>query len=181
MLKAGTKLGVLALVLVIFSSNTYAEESYFSIGGGAFELSDEDISDDASLLALTGRLGTNFNEYFSGEVRLGFGVGDDSVSVPLLGNVDIELDSMYGAYLRSGLPVSDSLFLYGVLGYTRSEITVSVPGFGSGSDSESDLSYGVGIDIDLSRNYLLNIEYMNYLDKGAVEITGFTVGFAKRF
>jgi len=172
---------VLVLVAGGLAVNAQAQENYFGGGVSVIDFSDDLISDDASLIVAIGRLGKQFNENISGELRLGIGVDDDSVSVPIFGSADIELDNMYGAYLRGGFQATDSVFPYAVVGYNQIEIGVSVSGLGSDSDSDSDVAYGVGADISLSETVLLNLEYMNYYDKDGSEIAGFTVGFAKKF
>ena len=95
-------------------------------------------------------------------------------------DVDIELDSMFGAYVRGGLQAADSFYPYVALGYTRGEVTASVPGF-STSESESDISFGFGADVDINKKLTLNIEYMNYFDKDGTEVDGFSFGVVTKF
>lgn len=163
----------------LLSGYTQAENYY---GGNIsfLDYSVEGIDDDASLTAIVGRFGTTFNENFSGEVRLGFGVGDDTVDVFGF-DADVELDNMFGAYVRGGIPVTDSFFPYAIVGYTRGEVTASISGFGSESESESDVSFGVGADVNVNQNIIINVEYMNYFDKDGAEIDGFSIGIASKF
>lgn len=155
-----------------------AEKGYYGVGLAFLNYSEEDI-EDASLTSIYGRLGTNFNENISGEFRIGVGVGDDSVDVYGY-DVDIELDNMVGAYLRGGIPVTESFFPYAVLGYTRLELTASAMGF-SESESETDISFGLGADVDVNGNITVNVEYINYVDKDGLEIDGFSIGVASKF
>ncbi len=164
----------------VFCSTAQAEDGYYGGNFSFLKYSEQGVSDDASLTAIYGRLGTSFNENFSGELRVGLGMGDDSVEFDGL-DVGVELDSMYGAYVRAGAPVSESFFPYIVFGYTRGEITASVSGFGSASASESDVSFGLGSDISVSQRVSINLEYMNYLDKEGGEISGFSLGVAGKF
>ena len=173
-----TTMGALGLSLMCTGLNAVAENY---VGGNfAFvEYSIDGLDDDASLTAIYGRLGTEFNENFSGEIRLGIGVGDDDVNV--LGTpVTVELNSLYGAYVRGGVPVSEQFFPYAVLGYTRGEAEASGPG-GSIDESDSDVSFGVGADIAFSDQLSLNIEYMNWYDKDGAELSGFTFGLVSKF
>lgn len=163
----------------MLSSLAHAQDNYFG-GSVAFIDYSEGGLEDASLTAIFGRLGSDFNENFSGEIRAGVGIGDDSVDV--FGNdVTVELDSMIGAYVRGGVRVSDMFFPYAVLGYTRGEITASLSSFGSASETESDVSFGLGADLNFNRDFALNIEYTNYYDKDGVEISGFSIGFVNSF
>lgn len=169
----------ICLVLPAFISSAHADDYY---AGGTFL--DVDYSEtgfeDASLNALGGRIGRHFNENFSGEIRAGFGVGDNSVSV-ISTDVDLEINHFFGAYVRGGFQLGPSAYPYAILGYTRGEVEASISGFGSETESESDVSFGVGVDLQITENVYLNIEYMNYLDKDDAEVDGFLVGFSRRF
>lgn len=157
-----------------------AEGNYFGGSFAALDYSDDSVDQDFSLTAVYGRLGTNFSENFSGEIRVGTGVGDDSVSYGGI-NANIELDTIYGLYVRAGIPVTESFFPYAVVGYTRGELTLSVSGLGSASESESDASFGLGADFNLTQNVIINGEYMSYFDKDGAEISGFSIGLTTAF
>ncbi|ART81002.1 porin family protein [Oceanisphaera avium] len=136
---------------------------------------DEDRGGSADLVSLYGRLGTEFSENFSGELRLGTGIDDDNI-----GRTKIEQDLFYGAYVRGGIPLGDVFFPYAVLGVTHTKIKYSGP-FNSYTNSGSDVSFGLGTDVHLNANTDLNIEYMSYYDKNDVSIDGFAVGVTYRF
>lgn len=172
--------GLGALVFGGAAAQAEAQSGYFGGSVAFLEYSETDIDDDASLSVLYGRLGLNFNQNFSGEIRLGVGVGDDTVDV-FGTNVDVELDNMYGVYVRGGAPVSAVVYPYAVLGYTRGKATASAAGFGSVSDSETDVSFGLGVDFTVSKEITINAEYMNYLDKDGAEISGLAIGVATHF
>lgn len=127
---------------------------------------------DADVMTLDGKVGTYFNENFSGELRVGLGVQDDTVF-----GADIEVDNYYGAYVRFGAPVTDGFYPYAIAGYTNTKVSVS----GGGSDSESDFSYGVGADMAISNDVDFTVEYMRYLDKDGGEVDGIGVGFKFKF
>lgn len=165
---------LIAGALVISAKASFAQDYYVGGSFAAIEYSEDGINDDADLTALYGRVGTKFNDYLSAEIRAGFGVGDDDVNV--LGfDVDVELENLYGVYLRGGLPTGSIAYPYVIAGYTRGEVEASVSGF-SNSESESDVSYGIGIDIAVSDRVNLNVEYINYLDKSETEVSGLSVG-----
>lgn len=64
------------------------------VGGNisAMNYERDGVSDDADLVALYGRLGTEFSENFSGELRLGTGIDDDKIY-----GRKVKLNHMYGA------------------------------------------------------------------------------------
>lgn len=171
---------VAAGLLSLASATAHSEGAYYGGNLSFLDYSEDIIDDSASLTAIYGRLGTTFNENFSGEFRVGVGVGGDTVDVSGT-DVGVELDSMFGAYVRGGIPVSENFFPYVVLGYTRGEVTVSASGFGSYSESETDTSFGLGADINVNSQFTINVEYMNYFDKDGAEIDGFSVGIASKF
>lgn len=134
-----------------------------NLDGGSF---------DADVMTLDGKIGTYFNENFSGEFRVGLGVQDDTVF-----GADIEVENYYGAYVRAGIPVTDGFYPYAIAGYTKTKVGVS----GGGSDSESDISIGLGADMAISNDVDFTVEYMRYLDKDGGEIDGIGLGFKFKF
>jgi len=160
------------------SSVALANDMYFGGGFAATKYSETGIDEDASLNVLLGKLGTKFNDNFAAEVRVGFGLGDDTVDV--FGyDVTIKLKNFYGVYLKAGVPVNETFYPYAVLGYTRGELEASVMGF-TVSESESYTSFGLGADFNFE-GFTLNVEYLNYLDKDEAEISGVSIGFSKSF
>ena len=169
------KLTTLSLAAAALTCGVPALAANYVGGSIAAVNADFSIPQDADLVALYGRLGTEFSENFSGEVRLGTGIDDDN-----LGITKVELNHFYGAYVRGGIPVADVFFPYAVVGFTRAELERSNR-FGSTKDSGTDVSFGVGTDIRISHNVDLNVEYMSYYDKNDVSIDGFAAGITYRF
>lgn len=145
------------------------------------DYSETNVDISASVTAITGRLGTHFNENVSGELRVGFGVDDDTVSFDDGLEADLELESLYGVYIRGGIPVTENIYPYVILGYSRGELKATVAGFGSNSESETDTSFGLGVDVDVIQELTINLEYMNYFDKDGVEVDSVSIGLAKTF
>lgn len=143
----------------------------FNIDGSWFE---------ADVMTLDGRFGTYFNENFSGELRAGFGIQDDTVNFDLNSSMDLEMKNHYGAYIRAGIPVGEVFYPYVIAGYTHGKVEETFLG-GSISESESDFSYGLGADFALSNDFDISLEYMDYLDMDGVEVEGISLGFKARF
>ena len=165
--------------LVSLSPASLAGESYFGGGLAAVKYAEDGIDDDASMKAIYGRLGSHFNEYISGEVRLGLGVADGTVTESSI-DVDVELTSYFGAYIRGSVPVTSGFAPYVIVGFTRAELEASAFGY-SVDANETDTSYGLGADFDVGESLKLNIEYMNYIDKDGGELDGFSIGLLKSF
>lgn len=163
------------LIAATTASTVYASDSYIGVN---YSFLEQPIAntDDAKLNTVNLRVGTFFDRSFSGEIRVGTGIGDDTVG----GVVDVEIDQLIGAYLRSGVLTSGNLYPYLVMGVTQGKVTAKVPGIKS-SESETDLSFGIGIDYTIKRSVSFNVEYINYISKNSVDISGFTLGVAKRF
>lgn len=167
------------LAASIVSASCAASAADMYAGGGVAVLD----ADEVTLNAVYGRFGAFFNENISAEARLGLGVGDDSTNYEGF-DTKVELDNFYGVYLRGGIPAGEIFYPYAVLGYTKAKASTSTSVFGetfSGSDSDSDLSYGVGADFAVTENLKINAEYLSYIDKDELELTGFSVGVAFSF
>ncbi|ART81913.1 hypothetical protein CBP31_04115 [Oceanisphaera profunda] len=164
----------LAVAALSFGSQAMAEHY---VGGNISAMNVENSWNgaEADLVALYARLGTEFTENFSGEIRVGTGLDDDKVN----GN-KVELNYFYGAYVRGTIPIADAFYPYAIVGATRAELEESSLGQ-SIKGSGTDISFGVGADIRLTSNTDLNIEYMNYYDKNDISVNGLSLGFTYRF
>ena len=165
-------------ILTALSTSTVCAETYLGGNVAILDYSEVGVPEDASLTTLYGRLGTSLNENFSAEIRVGFGLGDDTIDVFGL-PVDVELKNFFGGYLLAGFDAG-AFYPCAILGYTRSELEASAFGI-SASETESDASFGFGADFYLSRTSSLNLEYMNYIDVDSVEIYGFGIGLSQKF
>lgn len=170
--------------LALMSVGTFAqaqepvEQGYIGANYVFLTYEEDGFSEDLDLGALSAKAGAKFNPYFAAELRAGFGVADESVSAGGV-TAELELDYLIGGYGVIGLPTESPVYPYVVVGYTKGELTASASGPGgsaSFSDSESDFSYGVGANFAATEEFHVNVEYMNYLDKDGVEISGVSVG-----
>jgi len=135
----------------------------------------EDGFDDVNPTALVGRFGKYFNDNFALEGRLGIGIQDDSINI-FGTDVTLEIDTILGIYGIGHFNLNETSSVYGLLGLTRAEATVSASGFGSDSDDETGLSFGVGADIGVSETVALNIEYTQYLNKSDFDFSALSFG-----
>ena len=176
----------LAVSLGSLSGNAFAgltPGAYAGIQYASTDFTLDGIPEDFSPTALIGRAGSNLNQYFSIEGRLGLGLSDDTVTVTDVTTTEsrtIELDTLIGAYGVGRLPLGKSSSVYALVGLTRVDATLSASlaggGSGSESDDESDLSYGVGADIGILYNLWINVEYVQYLDKSDLEVSAIALG-----
>ena len=164
---------LLSVVILILSSSAMAQTGYGGVGVTAV-----DASDEVSLTAMFARLGTDFNKNFSGEIRSAFGVNSGSIGASGE-RLNVDLKSLHGVYVRTGIPVQ-SFFPYFIFGPTLLDFEYSGLGF-SMSDSESDFSFGVGADIKVGDLITINIEYMDYSNKGSADVTGVSLSFVAAF
>ncbi len=180
-------LGSAFAVMASFASGAVAQDSveggYVGLNYVFLTYEEDGISDEFDLGALVGKAGVRINPYVSAEFRAGFGAADDSASFNGA-SVELELDYMVGGYMVLGLPNESPVYPYVVVGATKSELTASATGPGgsaSVSGSESDISYGFGANLEINKDFQVNGEYMQYIDKDGGEISGVAVGFAVLF
>lgn len=170
----------LLIALMFLSSGALANSSYFG-----FSIAEVDyLEDSVDYVLPTGfaRLGKNFTDVFSGEVRYGYGVSDDYTKVNGK-KIDQELKDIYGAYFKIGYPVSEKIYPYYVVGFTKAKTNKTDVLRASTSVSESDNSMGIGADISISNASSFNVEYMQYIDYKAtnIEMKGFSFGIVSKF
>ncbi len=160
-----------AISMVTVADNT--GKSYFGVQYSIATYEDEFVEIDPT--ALIGRFGKYFNNNFSLEGRFGIGLQDDTVDI-FGTNVSLELDTLFGVYGVGHINLNESSSVYGMIGFTRAEATISIPGFISESEDESGLSFGIGADIGIGNNVALNIEYTQYLNKSDFDFSAMGLG-----
>ena len=155
--------GVAALV----STPVTGSEAGSTYAGGQFALLDYDVDGLSSFnpTGLVGRVGHFVVDYVAIEGRIGFGLGDDSITVQGI-RVDGQLENLFGAYVVGHLPIEGAFSPYGLLGFTSAKAKLELPGFGvSETDTDSGFTWGLGVDIRVSQQVSVNGEYVRYLDE----------------
>lgn len=99
--------------------------------------------DDASLGAITARIGAKLHRHAGVEAEGSFGVKDDSFRVSVNGPGEYELKHDFAAYAVGFYPVTDKLDLFARVGYGTTKIKASAPGVRSRQDGDS-VNYGLG-------------------------------------
>ena len=108
---------------------------------------------------------------------------------------DTVLDSLYGIYWRAGIP-SGQFYPYGIVGYTQAQIettkgqvtTTNIENeteiranLAKHEETQSGISYGVGADFHVNDNLAINAEWMSYLDKDELDISGASLSLVYKF
>lgn len=167
-------------------SLTSYSDSYASVNIG-FNDYEESVSGtpalmfESSLTSLYSRIGKQYNENFSAEIRLGVGLGDDTYEVDGLDSgLKLSIREFYGVYLRGGTQLTDKLYPYVVFGYTQATLELD-DGSSNFHDGLGGVSYGAGVDLQVKPEVLASIEYINYFDTVGVELSAFSIGLTKSF
>lgn len=138
-------------------------------------LESNDVDADVDLGVLFLRGGYQINQYLAVEARLGEGVQEDKIY-----GVKLEIEEMYGAYAKVGLPTDVGLYPYALIGMTHAKLKASVPG-DSATSTDSDISYGIGADYWFNKQLSAGLEYANFYDKDGDTISGLTLGVNYKF
>ena len=132
-----TLLKTLSFSLLIGAS--VSANAQWNVSGGYSSLNEDIEADDISLGAVYGSVGYTYDNdslTFMPELRVGFGVGDDTVY-----GVDIEVDSLIVASVRAQYNVNEKFGVFLQPSYGRLEATASA---GGESVSEDDWEFGFG-------------------------------------
>ena len=161
-------------------------DTYVSAGFG-FQDYEESVSTlpvqkiDSPLTAIFALVGKRYTENFAAEVRLGVGLGDDTLELDGLDTgLKLSLREFYGIYVRGGVQLAERFYPYVVVGYTQATFEASA-GIFDIHDNFGGVSYGAGVDIEIKEDLSTNIEYMQFFDTVGIELTGFSVGLTKHF
>ena len=104
-------------------------------------------------LGFTGILGYDFMDYLGAELRASIGLANDDYGTKM---------KQFGAYLKPNIDLGDALNLYGLLGY--SSTNMSACGRGADlDDTNSGFSYGAGVVYGVTENVSVFTDIVNYL------------------
>ena len=123
-------------------------------------------------LGFTGILGYDFMDFLGAELRTSMGLAEDDHGTKM---------KQYGLYLKPNIDLGDALNLYGLLGYS----TTNLSDCGKNSDlsnSNGGLSYGAGLDYGVTENISVFTDIVNYLRDNETRSTwGTNVGVKYKF
>ncbi|MDC1286693.1 porin family protein [Gammaproteobacteria bacterium] len=135
------------------------------------------------LEAATGilRVGQYGDGVFDFEWRAGIGLSqsDEQNFGASSATVDVDIDSLLGIYLLARLGAPGSTSIYGVFGYSTMEATASATlGEFSASTThrETGPSFGLGVNYDVRDSFLLNIEYISYVNGDDFSASAISLG-----
>lgn len=169
---------IMILSIAVFTSQPLLADSThgYRYTGASIDFMDIESKgmQDASINHIEGRIGGYANDYIAVEARLGVGLTDDTVS-----GTDLSLRYSLGAFVRDGFPVTEQVFPYVILGFSRADFKAKTAG-DTDTNAETDSSYGIGIDVEVI-NLALTAEYLNMIDKNDTTFLGFSVGFTTKF
>jgi len=172
------KMTTCVAAVALVTNSAFAAQPGSTYGGiqfATFKYTEDGIDPEYNPTGLIGRFGKNINESFSIEGRLGIGLSDDTNQIFGI-DATLELDTLIGVYGLGHVMVNESSSVYGLIGFTQAEATVSAPGFISSSDDESGLSLGIGADIGTGNNVAFNIEFIQYLSKSDFDLNAISLG-----
>jgi opacity protein-like surface antigen len=168
----------LALAAISAQAQTYGEIGYTS---STYKGTEEGSSLQASPSLIRGILGYELDQNLAVEGIAAFGIGDATLKVDG-DSVDakVKANNAFGVYLKPKMKLNDAIEIFGRVGYARLKATATADGE-SDSTTVNGFSYGAGLSYAIDPKTSLNVDYMQYHNKGGVTINGFTLGVGYKF
>ena len=163
-----------AIALTLFSLSLTASASDWQVGGGFGSLSESSGGEDISLNIIYGSAAykiqkDNSNFFFVPELRIGTGIGDDSVNV-FDSNISIEVDRFIALSIRGQLDYDNGAYIYIMPSYTNFEINANYRET-STSDKGWELGIGAGVGYRLNKNVSVEAGYETYDDANLLTVS----------
>ena len=170
---------LIGIYLAVYCGYTSAGTSYISAQFTPLDYQVNGIDDEAMPLTVNGRFGAFIDQYTSVEWRLGAGVEDDTLTATQ-GAARVNIDLLYGVYLRGGIPLGTVLYPYVSIGYTWADLDFEYAG-ATFSDKVDDVSFAVGFDLNLGDKWSINGEYQQYINEKESKLAGPSLGLTFRY
>ncbi len=176
-----------AVTLVSAAAAAHAQATepslYGEIGYNSVSVTSKDVGVSVKFKPdlLTGVIGYRVHPNVSVEGLLGFGIGDDEVKLNGVGTgVKGEMGTTYGVFLRPNVAVSESVELFGRVGFVRTALKLSAGGV-SESSSDTGLAYGIGANFNLSKTSYLQANWTSYYSDDGVKLQGIGLAWGMKF
>lgn len=164
-----------AIALTLLSLSLTASANW-QVGGGFANLSDDiGDGDDVSLNILYGsasyKIESSYKDFsFVPELRIGTGVGDDSIN-----GVKLEIKRFIALSVRGQYDYNNGAYVYIMPSYANLDMKVS--GYGeSMSDDNWEFGVGAGVGYNLNKKISVKASYENYDDTNLLSV-GFKYAF----
>jgi hypothetical protein len=94
-------------------------------------------------------------------------------------NSHMELNNLYGAYLRLDSELHNRVRIYLLGGWSQAKLSVTGPQSSVLDDTGNGVSWGIGAEDQVVRlrNTYFTLEYMKYYSEGGFNISGISLGF----
>lgn len=151
--------------------------AYAALGYGQVD------TQDATLGAVTARVGYKFLPYAGVEAEAGIGVEDEGFDVSIGGSSGVyELKHDVAAYAVAFLPLGDRFEAFARVGYGTTEIEASAFGVTPRGTGDS-INYGAGASVFLDRYNGLRADWTrrDFQGDNAGEADAWTVSYIRRF
>ncbi len=123
--------------------------------------------------------GYELNPNLAVEAHLLLGAKEGSTTF-LGDNYKVKVDNIWGVFLKPKVAVMPDLELFARVGFARTSITASGPGF-SDKQSDNSVAYGFGAAYAINDKVTVSLDYMSYYDRKDTRIKGPTLGLGIKF
>jgi opacity protein-like surface antigen len=170
-------------ILLLGAITTLQAQQNFDIGYTFATAKSYSVSAKPSVLRFV--YGYELNKNLAGELLFGVGLAGGQVQIGGDDYYDIKykVQTAYGLYLTPKFNFNEQLSAFARIGWATgkvqlssniAETTVSV-------DSENSFSYGVGVGFAANPSTTIKLDYMSYISKTSLDITGLTLSVGFKF
>jgi opacity protein-like surface antigen len=172
------------LSIFIFSAVTLLQaQQNFDIGYTFGSAKSYSLSAKPSVLRFV--YGYEFNKNLAGELLLGTGLAGGQLKIDGDDYFDVKykIKNAYGLYLTPKFDFNEQFSTFIRVGWAagKADVSSSIGQETVNLDSENSFSYGVGLAYSVNPKTSIKLDYMSYLSKNSLDITGLTLSVGFKF
>jgi opacity protein-like surface antigen len=160
-------------IVSLLAASSFVSAEGWNFGGGYANYMEDDAGLDISLDVIYASVGYTYDSgkvSFMPELRLGVGVGDDSIQ-----GVNVEIDTLLIASIRGQYNVTESFGVFLQPSYGHLEATVNFNGV-SVSEDEWEFGFGGGASFQISESASIEAMYEAFAEADILSV-GFRMTF----
>ncbi len=169
---------IIACMFILLTSFTATAQErsgfYMSVGGSLPEF--DNGTTTINPINVYVRVGHDFNKYIGIGLEGNFSLIEDGI----LSGISFGINS-YFAYLKGGIPIGENTRIYAMVGPSNVEITGNAFFILSATEEYNDIATGIGFEYSFGPKNSFTADYINYYDKGGVDVSAFNLGYIGYF
>lgn len=153
-------------------------QEYFGVSGAVMQLEVDRVGEKLNPMSAVMRFGKHLDNHLALEGRFGLGLDEDEAKG---GSIEGEMNYLAGVYMVGQTVYGNNFALYGLMGFTQTEVSQKVAGSREMTADSVGASVGFGMNLGNLKGTYMNLEVMKYTHLQSHTLDAIQLGLTTAF